>query len=90
MAKISSESSVSRAVPYDGKGSEFGAEDVEAVSNALREGTLANGPLCDRFEAEFAAFTGARHARPWERVSIIRIIHEWVLTASPFTQNMNG
>src|SRR5438876_3855810 len=49
-------------VAYAGKGSEFGLDDVEAIVQALQQDTLAYGPLRDRFEAEFAAYTGARHA----------------------------
>jgi perosamine synthetase len=49
-------------VRYAGKGSEFGMDDIEAIVHALQQDTLAYGPLRDRFEAEFAACTGARHA----------------------------
>jgi dTDP-4-amino-4,6-dideoxygalactose transaminase len=36
--------------------------DIEAVADALRSGWLTHGPLCRRFEDEFARRTGAAHA----------------------------
>lgn len=37
-------------------------EDVEAVANAVRSGWLTSGPQVKRFEKEFAAAVGAKHA----------------------------
>jgi perosamine synthetase len=49
-------------VPYSGKGSIFGVEEVEAVARTLQQDTLATGPTRERFEAEFAAYTGVKYA----------------------------
>lgn len=49
-------------VPYSGQGSILGLEAVEAVSRTLQQDTLAYGPRRDQFEAEFAAYTGVKHA----------------------------
>jgi perosamine synthetase len=49
-------------VPYAGQGSILGLEEVEAVAQALQDDTLAYGPRRDRFEAEFAAYTGVKYA----------------------------
>ena len=49
-------------VPYSGQGSILGLETVEAVARALQQDTLAYGPTRDRFEAEFAAYTGVKYA----------------------------
>ena len=45
-----------------GKGSTFGPEELEAVKTALEGETLAYGPLRDKFEAEFAEYTGVERA----------------------------
>lgn len=49
-------------VPYSGQGSILGLEAVEAVSRTLQQDTLAYGPMRDKFEAEFAAYTGVKYA----------------------------
>jgi perosamine synthetase len=49
-------------VPYSGQGSILGLEDVEAVTRTLQQDTLAYGPMRDKFEAEFAAYTGVKYA----------------------------
>ncbi len=49
-------------VPYSGQGSILGLETVEAVSRTLQQDTLAYGPMRDKFEAEFAAYTGVKYA----------------------------
>jgi dTDP-4-amino-4,6-dideoxygalactose transaminase len=36
--------------------------DIRAVGDALRSGWLTHGPLCRRFEEEFAAAVGVKHA----------------------------
>lgn len=41
---------------------DLGREEEEAVLGVLRSGWLTTGPNCERFEAAFAAYTGARHA----------------------------
>jgi len=40
----------------------LGEQEIEAVANALRDGWLTTGPLSLKFEEEFAAYVGARHA----------------------------
>jgi len=45
-----------------GKGSIFGLEEVEAITKALQQNTLAYGPLRDKFEQEFAKYIGVKHA----------------------------
>lgn len=40
----------------------LGPEEEAAVLEVLRSGWLTTGPRTEAFEAEFAAFTGARHA----------------------------
>jgi dTDP-4-amino-4,6-dideoxygalactose transaminase len=37
-------------------------DDVAAVAAVLRSGWITTGPQCQAFEAEFAAYVGARHA----------------------------
>lgn len=37
-------------------------EEIEAAVTVLRSGALRQGKQCDAFEAEFAAYVGARHA----------------------------
>jgi perosamine synthetase len=49
-------------VPYSGQGSMMGLEEMEAVAHALQQDTLAYGPLRDKFEAEFAQYTGVKYA----------------------------
>jgi perosamine synthetase len=39
-----------------------GDEEIEAVTRVLRSGWWAIGPETEKFEAEFAAYTGCRHA----------------------------
>jgi len=41
---------------------DLGHEEEEAVLGVLRSGWLTTGPNCERFEAAFAGYTGARHA----------------------------
>jgi dTDP-4-amino-4,6-dideoxygalactose transaminase len=41
---------------------DIGDEEVQAVTETLRSGWLTTGPRVKRFESEFAAFVGARHA----------------------------
>src|SRR5690606_18234703 len=40
----------------------LGQEEIEAVSDVLRSGMIASGPVVRRFEEEFAAYVGVRHA----------------------------
>ncbi|MFO7265721.1 MAG: DegT/DnrJ/EryC1/StrS family aminotransferase [Limnochordales bacterium] len=40
----------------------LGEEEIEAVSQVLRSGQIASGPMVRRFEQEFAAYIGVRHA----------------------------
>src|SRR5690606_37911816 len=39
----------------------LGQEEIEAVSDVLRSGIIASGPVVRRFEEEFAAYVGVRH-----------------------------
>ncbi|MFS8581998.1 MAG: DegT/DnrJ/EryC1/StrS family aminotransferase [Limnochordales bacterium] len=39
----------------------LGREEIEAVSDVLRSGIIASGPVVRRFEEEFAAYVGVRH-----------------------------
>src|SRR5690606_4792508 len=39
----------------------LGREESEAVSDVLRSGIIASGPVVRRFEEEFAAYVGVRH-----------------------------
>lgn len=57
-------------VPYSGKGSIFGLEEVEAITRTLQQDTLATGPTRERFEAEFAAYTGVKYAFPTSNCTI--------------------
>lgn len=40
----------------------LGDEEIEAVSEVLRSGIIASGPVVRRFEEQFAAYVGVRHA----------------------------
>lgn len=40
----------------------IGEEEIREVEDTLRSGWLGTGPKTKRFEADFAAYTGARHA----------------------------
>jgi len=40
----------------------IGDEEIQAVTDTLRSGWLTTGPRVKQFEADFAAFVGARHA----------------------------
>jgi dTDP-4-amino-4,6-dideoxygalactose transaminase len=40
----------------------IGEEEIREVEATLRSGWLTTGPRTEQFEAEFAAYTGARHA----------------------------
>jgi dTDP-4-amino-4,6-dideoxygalactose transaminase len=40
----------------------FGQQEVEAVTRVVRGGWVSTGPEAEAFEAEFAAYVGARHA----------------------------
>jgi perosamine synthetase len=44
-------------------GSEYGAEEEQAVLEVLRQGAPTSGVACQRFEQEFAAYCGTRQAR---------------------------
>jgi perosamine synthetase len=44
-------------------GSEYGAEEEQAVLEVLRQGAPTSGVACQRFEEEFAAYCGTRQAR---------------------------
>jgi dTDP-4-amino-4,6-dideoxygalactose transaminase len=48
------------ALPYNRP--DIGEEEIAEVVDTLRSGWLTTGPKTRRFEAEFAAYTGARHA----------------------------
>ena len=40
----------------------FDNEEIEAAIDVLRSGHLTMGPLCSRFETEFAHYMGVKHA----------------------------
>lgn len=44
-------------------GSEYGAEEEQALIEVLRQNAPTSGEACLAFEAEFAAYCGVRHAR---------------------------
>jgi dTDP-4-amino-4,6-dideoxygalactose transaminase len=44
-------------------GSEYGAEEEQAMLDVLRQGAPTSGEACLEFEREFAAYCGATHAR---------------------------
>jgi dTDP-4-amino-4,6-dideoxygalactose transaminase len=48
------------AIPYNRP--DIGEEEIAEVVDTLRSGWLTTGPKTRRFEGEFAAYTGARHA----------------------------
>jgi perosamine synthetase len=50
-------------VPYSGVSNRLGSSEIEAVVDALRQDTLAMGPLGRRFEQRFATYLGVRHAQ---------------------------
>jgi len=52
----------SYVVPYSGQGSILGLQTIEALARTLQQDTLAYGPMRDRFEAEFAEYTGVKYA----------------------------
>jgi dTDP-4-amino-4,6-dideoxygalactose transaminase len=41
---------------------QFGSDEEELVIGVLRSGSIAQGPLVERFEREFAALSGVKHA----------------------------
>ncbi|MGQ9682414.1 MAG: DegT/DnrJ/EryC1/StrS family aminotransferase [Anaerolineae bacterium] len=49
-------------VPYSGISNRPGLEEATAVLQALQQDALSFGPLVPKLAAEFAAFTGAKHA----------------------------
>lgn len=40
----------------------FGEEEVEAVSSVIRSGMIASGDIVTKFENEYAAYSGVKHA----------------------------
>jgi dTDP-4-amino-4,6-dideoxygalactose transaminase len=44
-------------------GSEYGAEEEQAIVEVLRQGAPTSGDLCVEFEKQFAAYCGVKHAR---------------------------
>ena len=40
----------------------IGEEEISEVADSLRSGWVTTGPKVKRFEEEFAAYVGARHA----------------------------
>jgi hypothetical protein len=48
--------------------SNIGPDEIEEVVATLESGWLTTGPRVRRFESEFAAYTGAPHARRRELV----------------------
>jgi perosamine synthetase len=44
-------------------GTQYGAEEEQAVLAVLRKGAPTSGDACIQFEKDFAAYTGAKHAR---------------------------
>lgn len=50
-------------VPYAGVSNALGADEIAAVTRALRQQTLSMGPLGRQFEERFAGMLGARHAQ---------------------------
>jgi perosamine synthetase len=49
-------------VPYSFFGSEFGAEELEAIAEVLRGETFTMGPQVAAFQEEFAAYCGTKYA----------------------------
>jgi dTDP-4-amino-4,6-dideoxygalactose transaminase len=49
-------------VPYSGISNRLGLEEAEALVRVLEQDGLSKGPTAARFEAEFAARIGAKHA----------------------------
>ena len=56
------EAGVDLKVPYSFFGSMFGLEEVEAIVVAMQQETMTMGPMVDRFQKEFAEYTGVKHA----------------------------
>jgi dTDP-4-amino-4,6-dideoxygalactose transaminase len=57
---LSTQHSALPFLPYNRP--DIGEEEIAAVVDTLRSGWLTTGPKTKRFEEEFAAYTGARHA----------------------------
>lgn len=71
-------------VPYLPTGSTFGTEEIEAVGRILRSGEkLSCGPQRDLFEAEFAAYTGARHVVSLANCTVALELATYLLRLQP-------
>ncbi|GAA5089285.1 DegT/DnrJ/EryC1/StrS family aminotransferase [Nocardia iowensis] len=71
-------------VPYLPTGSTFGQDEIDAVARVLRSGAkLSCGPERDAFEAEFAAYTGARHALSLTNATIALEFATYLLGLQP-------
>ncbi len=49
-------------VPYSFRGTPYGEEEMAAIKEALQGDTLTMGPIVDKFQAEFAEYSGVPHA----------------------------
>jgi perosamine synthetase len=70
-------------VPYSGVSNRLGDAEAAAVLDALRQDTLAMGPLAGRFERRFAAMLGARHAQATSSCTTALFLAAQVLGLGP-------
>ncbi|GAA2823610.1 DegT/DnrJ/EryC1/StrS family aminotransferase [Kribbella solani] len=70
-------------VPYAGVSNPLGADEINAVTDALTRDTLAMGPLGREFERRFADLLGARHAQATSSCTTALFLAAQVLELGP-------
>ncbi len=77
------EPGVDLKVPYSFFGSIFGVEEIQAITTAMQQETMTMGPMVDRFQKEFAEYTGVKHAFAVSNCSTALYLATQLLRISP-------